>query len=216
MKQELDELLCKKYPKIFKDRFADMTTTAMCWGFEHDSGWFNIIDLLCGQIQGHINWRRKERARALAFNRALKKALAGNKDGLIKYFSIKGKIGYHTMKSVEEAIEKATYRVVPEKISQVVAAQVKEKFGTLRFYYSGGDEYIHGLAAMAEAMSARTCEGCGAPAKSTNNGWIRTMCQSCIDSREERRQKELAEYNAKHEDVYQKIKENTDASTNGN
>jgi len=36
MKQELDELLCKKYPKIFKDRYADMQTTAMCWGFEHD------------------------------------------------------------------------------------------------------------------------------------------------------------------------------------
>ncbi len=215
MKQELDSKLCEKYPKIFKDRYADMRTTAMCWGFEHDSGWFNIIDLLCGQIQGHINWRRKERAIALVFNRALKRALAGNKDSLIKYFSYKGKVSDYTMKSVAEAIEKATYRDVPEKIRQVVASQVKEKFGTLRFYYNGGDEYIHGLAAMAEAMSARTCESCGSPAKTQGTGWRTTMCQPCIDSREERRQRELAEYNAKHEDVYQKIKENTDASTDG-
>lgn len=215
MKQELDELLCKKYPKIFKNRYADMRTTAMCWGFEHGEGWFNIIDLLCGQIQGHIDWRRKERARDLKFNRALKQALAGNKDSLIRYFSYKGKISDYTIRSVEEALENGTYRDVPEKIPQVVAVQVKEKFGTLRFYYDGGDEYIHGLAAMAEAMSARTCESCGVPAKSTNNGWIKTICQPCVDSREERRKQELAEYNAEHENTYQKIKESTDAGTNG-
>lgn len=216
MKQELDELLCKKYPKIFKDRYADMQTTAMCWGFEHGDGWFNIIDLLCGSIQSHIDWRRKERTKALAFNRALKQALAGNKDGLIKYFSYQGKISDYTMKSVEEAIRNATYRDVPEKIPQVVASQIKEKFGTLRFYYNGGDEYIHGLAAMAEAMSVRTCESCGVPAKTGGTGWLRTMCQPCLDSIEERRQQRLAEYNAQHEDAYKKLKESTDASTNGN
>jgi hypothetical protein len=209
MRSELDKQLCEKYPKIFKDRYADMRTTAMCWGFEHGSGWFNIIDLLCGQIQGHIDWRRKQRARDLVFNRALKRALAGDKDSLIKYFSYKGKVSDYTMKSVEDSIKEGTYRDVPEKIYQVVASQIKEKFGTLRFYYNGGDEYIHGLVAMAETMSARTCESCGAPAKSTNNGWITTMCQPCIDSREERRQQALDEYNAKHEDVYQKMKDDT-------
>jgi len=206
MKQELDSLLCEKYPKIFKHRYADMTTTAMCWGFEHGSGWFNIIDLLCGQIQGHINWRRKERVSALKFNRALKQALAGNKDTLIKYFSYNGKVTDFTIKSVDEAITKAKYREVPEKIRQVVASQVKEKFGTLRFYYDGGDEYIHGLSAMAEAMSARTCESCGNPARSSNNGWITTMCQPCLDSREQRRKQELDEYNAQHENAYQTTK----------
>ena len=216
MKQELDELLCKKYPKIFKDRYADMRTTAMCWGFEHDSGWFNIIDLLCGQIQSYIDWRRKERANALRFNRALKQALAGNNTDLIRYFSYKGKISDYTMRSVDEAIEEGTYRDVPEKICQVVAAQVKEKFGALRFYYDGGDDYIRGLSSMAEAMSARTCESCGVPATQTHGGWIKTICQPCLDSREERRKQELAEYNAKHEDVYKKLKENTDAGANGN
>ena len=33
MRQELDQLLCERYPKIFANRHADMKTTAMCWGF---------------------------------------------------------------------------------------------------------------------------------------------------------------------------------------
>lgn len=204
MKQELDELLCKKYPKIFKYRHADMQTTAMYWGFEHDSGWFNIIDLLCGQIQGHINWRRKERASDLRYNRALKAALAGDTTKLTKHYSYNGQITDWGQDRVKEDIDRAEFRTVTEKIPQVVAEQVKEKFGTLRFYYRGGDEYIHGLAAMAEAMSARTCEGCGAPGKANSGGWIKTMCQTCLDNREQRRQQELAEYNAQHEDVYKK------------
>jgi hypothetical protein len=44
MKKELDELLCKRYPKIFRDRYSPMTVTAMCWGFDIGDGWFNIIE----------------------------------------------------------------------------------------------------------------------------------------------------------------------------
>lgn len=58
----------------------------------------------------------------------------------------------------------------------VVATQVKEKYGTLRFYYNGGDDYIDGVVAMAEAMSGVTCETCGAPGKLRDGGWMRTLC----------------------------------------
>jgi hypothetical protein len=63
-----------------------------------------------------------------------------------------------------------------EVVPQVVAAQVKEKFGTLRFYYDGGDDYIHGLTSMAEAMSGVTCETCGKPGKFRGKGWYYTAC----------------------------------------
>ena len=36
------------------------------------------------------------------------------------------------------------------KISQVEALQVKSKWGTLRFYVHGGDQYVQGLISMAE------------------------------------------------------------------
>jgi hypothetical protein len=37
-----------------------MTETAMCWGFEHGDGWFNIINQLCGNIQNHADWPTRQ------------------------------------------------------------------------------------------------------------------------------------------------------------
>jgi len=66
-------------------------------------------------------------------------------------------------------------------VVNVEATQVKEKFGGLRFYYNGGDEFIEGLVWMAEAISYRTCEECGSPGTSNNTGWIKTLCPPCRD-----------------------------------
>jgi hypothetical protein len=63
-----------------------------------------------------------------------------------------------------------------EVVPQVTLDQVKEKFGTLRFYFTGGDDYIRGMVTMAEAMSSITCETCGKPGTSTGGGWIKTAC----------------------------------------
>jgi len=65
---------------------------------------------------------------------------------------------------------------VPETVRQVVAVQVKEKFGGLRFYYSGGDQYIEGMVNLAENLAERTCDVCGAPGKLREGGWIVTRC----------------------------------------
>lgn len=65
---------------------------------------------------------------------------------------------------------------IPDKIAQVVVTQIKEKFGGLRFYYEGGDEYIDGVVDMAELWASRTCEECGKPGQSRSGGWIRTLC----------------------------------------
>ena len=63
-----------------------------------------------------------------------------------------------------------------KQVPQVTVVQVKEKFGTLRFYYEGGDEKIDGMVRMAESWSARACEECGKPGQSTGGGWIKTVC----------------------------------------
>ena len=77
-------------------------------------------------------------------------------------------------------------RAVPEVIVQVTLDQVKEKFGTLRFYYTGGDEYISGLVSMAESMSGVTCEECGNPGETKGQGWVVTLCETHRNAREER------------------------------
>ena len=121
-------------PKIFADRNSPMTETCMCWGFDCGDGWFGIIDLLCGEIQNHIDWKNRDK----------------------------------------------------EVVHQVVAEQVKEKFGTLRFYTRGGDDYIDGMITMAEAMSRITCETCGKPGQRYGDGWVRTLCEEHEQERQAR------------------------------
>ena len=141
MKQELDALLCEKYPKMMVNRNKDMKETCMCWGFECGDGWFNILDQLMSNIQHHIDWNNKN------FEK-----------------------GYTQYKQV----------------SQVTLDQVKEKFGTLRFYYTGGDDVIDGMVRMAESMSGVTCEECGNSGTTGVQGWITTLCETHRAAREER------------------------------
>ena len=67
-----------------------------------------------------------------------------------------------------------------ENIEQVVAIQVKEKFGGLRFYCDGGDDITRGMVSMAEEMSYHICEVCGDSGKPRSSGWIRTLCDKHI------------------------------------
>jgi hypothetical protein len=172
MKEQLDQELCAKYPKIFRDRNAPMDQTCMCWGFEHGDGWYNIIDQLCGSIQSHIDWRQKQHDSDIKYNEMIHAALAGNLAPLEEYF---GGNWLNTDERMSEALERGLREVTPI-VPQVIVAQVKEKFGTLRFYYSGGDDEISGMVRMAEAMSAVTCEQCGSPGEQRHGGWIRTLC----------------------------------------
>ena len=76
-----------------------------------------------------------------------------------------------------------------ENCSQVVAEQVKEKFGGLRFYHRGGvgNDYINGLVTMAEAMSEVTCEVCGDRGTLRTGGWMKTLCDHHHEEREQAR-----------------------------
>lgn len=65
------------------------------------------------------------------------------------------------------------------RVPQLVAEQIKEKFGTLRFYCRGGDEYTRGVITMAEAMTHKTCENCGNVGEYRHHGWVATRCDSC-------------------------------------
>jgi len=75
---------------------------------------------------------------------------------------------------------------------KVVIAQIKEKFGGLRYYADGDvDEQMDGMIDFAEALSYTICEECGAPGKLRSGGWMRTLC----DKHEEERQSRYKEMN---------------------
>jgi len=66
--------------------------------------------------------------------------------------------------------------------------QVKEKFGGLRIYYYGGDDYIENLIRETCKKSYEICESCGSTQNvSTKNlGWVYTRCEKCFKDMEEK------------------------------
>ena len=76
----------------------------------------------------------------------------------------------------------------------VVATQIKEKFGGLRFYYRYEENntiitntrsnevhknIISSYVEEAERSSYKICERCGNKGKKITGGWIRTLCPVC-------------------------------------
>ena len=124
-----------------------------------DNGWFDIIDMLCSNIQHRIDNAVKQRQYAIEWNQQVNDPEYDWSD--------------------KASFIKREEREVPELVEQVVAKQIKEKFGTLRFYYGGGDEFIRGLDSMAGSMSSVICENCGCPGESRStkkNHYIRVLC----------------------------------------
>jgi len=124
--EAFEKRMVETYPKMFAEPYG---------GFAVGSGWWPILESLCGQIQHHLDWKNKK----------------------------------------------------SEVVAQVTVAQIKEKFGGLRFYYDGGDEYISGLVSMAESWAACSCETCGAPGERREGGWIKTLCNYHEAERQQKR-----------------------------
>ena len=105
----------------------------------------------------------------------------------------------------------------------IIAEQVKEKFGTLRFYFSihnVNDEgvidcetdyqdamiqsdYLNMLACSAineaEELTEKTCADCGIPLTEENTvetkGWITYICKGCDEKRQKKRREWLDKQN---------------------
>lgn len=62
---------------------------------------------------------------------------------------------------------------------QLEATQVKEKYGGLRFYTTLASDAQEAMIDMAESLSERMCEECGAPGKRNDQkGWVTTRCEA--------------------------------------
>lgn len=72
----------------------------------------------------------------------------------------------------------STIDSMPEQIrDDFYAVQIKEKFGTLRYYMNNDTPYIRGAISMGEHMSAWHCEVCGNVGSTRNiKNYIQTLC----------------------------------------
>lgn len=80
---------------------------------------------------------------------------------------------------IKEEIEQNTEKYPPEL--PVYVTQVKEKYGSLRFYVSYETDEIDKIIREACVMSSCTCESCGKPGDLHKvGGWFVTICLHCL------------------------------------
>lgn len=108
MSPELENKIYEKYPKMFADRNKSPQETCMCWGLEVGDGWYDLIDTLCEAL-------------TYTFTTSIR---IDEEDGK--------RLGIEPTSWSGDPTPKYYFKVEPP---QVVADQVKEKFGSLRFYY---------------------------------------------------------------------------------
>ena len=80
---------------------------------------------------------------------------------------------------LSEKLEKLIPDVAEDPNDSICAFQVKEKFGTLRYYMSHYTDEMRTIINEAEKASAYICEDCGAPGTLRNISWIKTLCDKC-------------------------------------
>jgi len=83
---------------------------------------------------------------------------------------------------IDQLCESLQYETDKYNGPQVVAAQVKEKFGGLRFYVNSANDTQYNYIGFAESLSYKICEECGAMHQVTTEAphhWIRSLCKEC-------------------------------------
>ena len=121
---EFEKHMAEKFPRYFgEDCFYG--------GFAIGEGWYPIIESLMVQIDHYTKWKRNMRLYDLRLDRArdrgraaVVKFICGNKEPLP-----------WDDNRIDEIM--ATPQRITERVDWIRVDQIKEKFGGLRFYYSG-------------------------------------------------------------------------------
>lgn len=157
-----------KYPRIFSEQSI----------FEFDSGWYRIADSLCRVINFHVQRLRENRAFALHFNRALSSAINGKSSNLIRIYRAQSR---YPENDAISAIDNQSFMLVPTILNDFKIISMKEKFGQLRVYATGSDDFIKGAIIATEYMSTTICECCGTSVPETKITFnLKTRCNNCL------------------------------------
>ena len=168
MMEELNEY--DQFARRMEEKFPQMLGGSY-GGFAVSKGWWIILERLMNNIQSHTDWKNKQRQREVDKFTAREQGY----EALLKFYS--GGMREPSDWEIKQADETMASGVtIPKEVQQVEVQQIKEKFGGLRFYYSGGDDEISGMVQMAESWAGVACEECGAIGERRGGGWIRTLC----------------------------------------
>ncbi|MDI9849525.1 hypothetical protein QM467_15825 [Rhodoblastus sp. 17X3] len=70
------------------------------------------------------------------------------------------------------------------EVQRLRARQVKQKFGTLRFYADPASDEARAMIGFAGALSAKICERCGNKGRLRPARWVKTLCDPCAEKRD--------------------------------
>lgn len=103
--------------------------------------------------------------------------------------------GWHALiRALSEKLEGAILALPEDRREHYRASQVKEKFGTLRFYMTASTDEMERWINEAELESERTCESCGSPGRLRD---CRVTCNACEREHREEMRRLSAELRSK-------------------
>lgn len=181
----LEQKLMQKYPDLFYKK-EDDSLECPC-GVWVPQGWELIVDELCGVITNYIKYTYRSKAEITSKKYYFWYGIVdildwGHRRLFVKLFPSYNKWEYN--KPFFSVITKLRSRASKyikyhkEYPPHVKIDQIKEKFGELRFYYSGGDERVSGMVRFAEYLCAKTCEVSGEKGEiCVRDYWYKTLSE---------------------------------------
>lgn len=173
MNKDLDQQLCEQFPLLYRDREGPLNKTCMHWGLSVGNGWYSIIRDLSAKLEPLIAQFIEQNPR-----RCENCGLLESEHLRVPRHPLLGMVDLGEEPPPGEADRTPICRNF--LLSHPRAAQVKEKFGGLRFYMEGPvtAEMAQHISA-AEALSLETCEVCGKPGTQAEGYWIKIKCDDC-------------------------------------
>jgi hypothetical protein len=157
-----------KYPKLFEG--TSELEPFNLFGFECNTGWYDIIDKLCYMLYRDYRRGSQELER-------LKQNLENFKGYVARQRVYGNTETEDTLRlKLESSIAGLSAEVEEQLKSLPRFTQVKEKYGTLRVYMDNTSSSDNELITYAELMSECTCEECGNSGRTYMLGWHKTLC----------------------------------------
>lgn len=171
MKSELEHKLCKRFPWLYAGYGGSIESEGLHFGLQHGDGWFNIIWML-----------------SLALEEEYKKLYPWHKR---LYHRIYMRIPIEWIHAWNDLMKKqplwfqkkTDFGHLPRfynynwRPNYPRASQIKEKYGTLRYYMTCETDEMSKYIGLAEGLSSEVCEQCGKWGKTRGEYWLYTACE---------------------------------------
>lgn len=208
MKKEFEFRMKCKFPLLYRDMWGDCRRTCMSFGLDVGDGWAGIIEDVSAKLEPKIQKIKKElesssnlkcenclrpkrwhwwfvfidylRKWAYILRNWLPSISKNYKEERAK-IKMLGKYGFKFKWNIVFRKPYKNMCCTEFRVPYPCAAQIKEKFGSLRIYLTYSNNELEKIISEAVKKSQTVCECCGREAKlRDDDGWWKTICDKCV------------------------------------